>query len=463
MSKRVRDSLLIIFIILFIALSLVTSLFASGYKFHLTWPLQFNRLLVKTGTLAVSSKPGRAQIFLNNKEQKLFSLNPWDKNYITTPGKIKNLIPDEYVLEVALPDYWPYEQRVTIYPGETSFVENITLFKQSAPLLVAPEATKTSLLLSPDSKYLYSQAGNLIIDLKTLDSRDFTPLLETAFPPSYQSAPFRETPENPNPSSTYPAQWLRTNKLFKSGLVIDPKEAADLNYLEVIGPGTDWHYDEASNYLYYRHNLTINRFSLSQASSEVIASGEKYLDYLPQADKLMVIVAEEDLKLRVLSLKTYESLGDWLLPKNAHYRFVANPYYLALYDELNQSLLLFNSNNFQASPVVINQIKAWDFVNSNLLLYTDGYEISLLDISSQDRQLITRLSTAIDSLIWHSSGHYFIFNNKQSLNIYNFKNNQITTLLTAQEIASPLLLAKQKLIYFWANLDEQAGVYKISL
>ena len=50
----------------------------------------------------------------------------------------------------------------------------------------------------------------------------------------------------------------------------------------------------------------------------------------------MVIVAEEDLKLRVLSLKTYESLGDWLLPKNAHYRFVANPYYLALYDELNK-------------------------------------------------------------------------------------------------------------------------------
>ena len=154
MPKKVRDYLFIVFIVLFVFMTIGISLYASGYKFNLSWPLRFNRLLQKTGMLALATVPSRAIVYLNDVPQKNLSVNPWKKDYLTTPVKIKNILPGEYELRLEETGYWPYKQKIWINSGQTTFVEDVNLFKENLPLLVL-STPEDSLALSPDKKYLF--------------------------------------------------------------------------------------------------------------------------------------------------------------------------------------------------------------------------------------------------------------------------------------------------------------------
>ena len=62
MSKKLRDYLFYFFIIFFVVGTVLISLYASGYKFNLSWPLKFNRVLIKTGMIAVDTIPRGAVV-----------------------------------------------------------------------------------------------------------------------------------------------------------------------------------------------------------------------------------------------------------------------------------------------------------------------------------------------------------------------------------------------------------------
>ena len=112
MSKKFRDRLFLFFIAIFILMTVLISLYASGYKFNLSWPLKFNRLLQKTGMLNVATIPKGAYIFLNDKEQTGAVFSLFKKDSLTTPNKIKNILPGEYVLRLEREGYWPYEKKI---------------------------------------------------------------------------------------------------------------------------------------------------------------------------------------------------------------------------------------------------------------------------------------------------------------------------------------------------------------
>lgn len=460
MSKKIRDFLFVVFIVLFIFITIVTSLYASGYKFNLSWPLKFNRLLQKTGMLIAATKPSQAIIYLDESPQQNLSFYPWKKDYITTPSKVKNILPGRYELSLELEGYWPYQQAIDIYSGETTFVENIVLFREDSPLLILP-SPETKLLISNDNKYIYTQASEEIINLKNLNRRRLI-INEEVDPSDLEIA-------DNNLASSPPGKWLSNNKFFRDGIIYDPLQAgSDIDYQKIIGTNvTNWQFEDSSGILYYQNNQNINRFIISSQANNLILSGAGYLTYQPSSDRLYTIFQDEEAlqtKLRTFPLEKRKHMDEWALPTSGYYVFTDDiAGRLSIYDNRNKTLYLFNKNNLGQDLITISNINNWALINSDTLLYTNDFEIYTLDLNNRHSDLITRRSEKIIDIIWNSSGNYLVFSGSKTLNILNFKNRNTTTLINTNRLATPVLDEKNKSIYFWAEIKEVTGIYKINL
>ncbi|MFA5130937.1 MAG: hypothetical protein WC467_00760 [Patescibacteria group bacterium] len=440
MNKRIRDYLFILFIIIFIVMTVVMSLYASGYKFNLSWPLKFNRLLQKTGMLVVATQPTRATIYLNDKPQKNLSLNPWKNDFLTTPAKIKNILPGEYILRLEEDGYWPFTEKIQIYSGESTFAEDINLFRADLPVMILTTPAD-NLSLSPDNKYLYLNAAKKIITLKTEAARTLTL------------------------SATGTSLWLKDGLLFAAGGIFDPaKETNDINYAGLVGSGVaNWHLDETNGYFYYQNNNAINRLDPSTKTSSVIISGQNYLDFLPNRDQIFTLVENKNqIQLESYNLKTKQLSGVWTLAPSGHYIFKTDiPNYLSIYDDKNNTLYLFNPISIASGPLSIRNIKKWTAPDSSSLIYINDFEINIYNFQNNRTDLVTRLSEEIKDIIWNGNDNYLVYATSNTLNVLDFKNRNVTFLFRAEQIASPVLDSKNSYLYFWASIGQQAGIYKM--
>ncbi|MCX6796201.1 MAG: hypothetical protein NTW06_01760, partial [Candidatus Falkowbacteria bacterium] len=165
MAKRTRNILFAIFILIFIIVTPLVCLYATGYQIGQNFSIQ------KTGILVVKTAPREANVYLENKTQKklVADLLATDKNksYLT-PAKIKGLLSGEYDITINKDNYWPWNKKLVINPGQSLYLENITLFKNSSPALLT-EKNYSSILPSPDRMYLLAiyPTGVDIVDLNS--------------------------------------------------------------------------------------------------------------------------------------------------------------------------------------------------------------------------------------------------------------------------------------------------------
>ena len=442
MSKKTRDYLLVIFVILFIFLTIFISLSASGYKFNLNWPLRFNKLLQKTGMLALDTAPRGAIVYLDDKPQKDSTWRPWKKNYITTPVKIKNVLPGEYNLRLEREGYWPFEKKIRINSGQTTFAENINLFRDDLPLLVT-KSNLNELSLSSNKKYLYLISDKKIINLKNGDEKSL-PL-----------------------SSVDSGQWLRgSEKLLVLGTIFDPEKNNDIDYQKTIGDEADlWYLEEFTGRLYYRYKNSLNRLESNGKTNLTVIKEEDLLTYEPRGDHLFFVSKNQN----KVFLKDYSLKNDSLeyqleLPSVGDYQFnYDNRKNLSLYDTKNKTLYLIDSGSPQNSEKIIKNVTSWQWLNDEQLLYSNNWEIYLFNLKQNQSILITRVSEEIETILWHSGNDYLIFSTATSLNAADLKNGTITTILKTEKITSPLLDEKEGALYFYAQIGQQEGIYKLLL
>lgn len=423
-------------------MTIAVSLYASGYKFNISWPLKFNRILQKTGMLAIATNPSQATIYLNDKAQKESAIKFWRNDYRVSPTKIKNLLPGEYELRLEQIGYWPYKQRINIYSGETTFVEDVNLFRENSPIIIlaAPENT---LSLSPDNKYLYAAQSKKIITLKTEITRDL------------------KLVDNTN------GIWLKNNKVLASGIIFDPIRAEDdENFSNLIGAGaSNWNYDNNSGQFYFQNNNSINRLNVNNKTTTLLISGLTYIAYLPKQNNLFTITnSENKTKLESYSLKNLQLDSSWILPASGEYSFVKNiSSRLAIYDSKNRTLYLFDESDLKAGPIVIRNVKNLSMMNNDSLIYTNDFEIYIFNLNNSRIDLVTRRSEEINNIIWNSAGNYLIFSSPTTLNVLDFKNHNATLLFHSEKIVSPVFDEKNDNLYFWAQVGEQSGIYKMQM
>lgn len=441
MSKKTRDLLFWFFIIIFIASTIIVSLYASGYKINLNWPLKFNRLLIKTGILALDTNPRGAVIYLNDQPQTNSSLLPWKKEYLTTPAKIKNTLPGEYDLNLKRNGYWPFRKKINVYSGQTTFVEDINLFRADSPLFITTSSS-SDLKLSPSHKYLYSPTAKKIITLKTSQERIL-------------------------PATALNGEWLKNNdKLLINGFLFDPEKTNDLDYSQLIGPDAgNWHYDENANRLYYQNKNSLGYLEMNKKTVSLVLSGENYLTYEPHGEELFLVASGGGrIVLKKYSFKTQKIEQETELPGIGRYRFVFdNRKFLALYDDLNKTLYLIDPANSASEPKTIKNIASWHWLDDDNLFYNNSWEIYLFNLKQNSVSLLTRMGEEISQIVGDKNNTYLVFSTAKDLRVLDLKNSTITTIFQAEKISSPVLDDKNNTLYFWAQINEQEGIYRLLL
>ena len=440
MSKKIRDWIFYLFIFFFVVGTVLISLYASGYKFNLSWPLKFNRLLIKTGIIAIDTMPRGAVVILNDEAQSNLSFNPFKTEYLTTAAKVKNVMPGEYDLRLELDGYWPFQKKIYVYSGQTTFAEDINLFRDDTPLLMAT-SSETGLGISASRKYLYIAALGKIINLKNG--------VERIVPASAA------------------ATWLKNSDLLLiNGSIYGISPTEDIDYGRLIGDKADsWYLDEASDRLYYRNGSSLGYLKLSNKTSGLAVSGENYQAYEPRGDNLFFVVADSGrVALKKYSLASQKTEQELNLPAVGRYEFRRDGMKtLSLYDNQNKTLYLLDPDNITNSIQTIKNVVSWQWTDEDNLIYNNTWEIYSFNLKTGTSDLLTRVGEEIRELIWNGENDYLIFSTANSLNALDMKMNAATKIFQTDKLSGATLDMKDDILYFWARQGDAAGAYKMIL
>lgn len=442
MNKKTRDWLFGIFVCLFVIITVVLSLTATGYRFNLSWPLNFSRALQKTGTIALDSNPKGAMVTITGEQKKGFTLAELlsKKKGLTTPVKIKNLLPGEYLVSFELGGYWPYEKKVRVSATQTTFLENIILFKKGLPLKIVA-ADQQDIDYGPNNNYIWLKKDNKIINLKTEEV-------------IYQ---------NTAPKIT----WSDNGKqIFDAAKLINLETNTVNDYSGAIGLPKETQIQ--GNRIVYQEKGNLTIYNTSDKSSKAVATQGETLLYRISEDNILAI-NKEDKKIK---LNAY-SMGSSELTDSVELLFEAKKYqvgtdnsgYLTILDQDHKTLYLINLKNKLEIISIIRGVSAYQWKNSDQLFYVTGSEIYLYDLKQDKSWLINRLGEEVNFLAWSSSNNYLIFASSKNIGIIDLGDNRndITGIWGADNISALELDDKNQILYFYSSIGGQNGLYKINL
>lgn len=442
MPKKIRDFLFVAFIVLFVILTIFISLYAAGYKLNTNWPPRIGQLVQKTGMLILDSNPKGANVIINGEEQKQYWLIDIGRSDITTPTKIKNLLAGEYTIRLEKKGYWPVEKTVKIESGKSTFMENTILFKRSLPLnltLCAPQ----NLSVSPDKKNIILSQARQVINLKNASTSNITSLKDTNI------------------------QWSKNgNQVLSGDKLINLDNGSSSYDLSFVGKtATNFYWDETNRKIYYQANDEINCVIIDKNSVSTILNGSNYETYAIKDDLIYTVENVDgqnylriyNLNNNLLKSSTYLGNGD--------FRFHQDKYHLNLYDAKQQALYLLNGHTEQPIIHKIRPVLNWQWLNSDFLIWHNDFEIYSLNTNNNKQELIIRVSDPIVDIAWNKMKNYLVYANKQQINLINLnlEKKEPITLLKANNINNLVLDDKNELLYFYAQLGQQSGIYKLQL
>ena len=439
MTLRVRRILSFIFIILFLSITPAIMLYAAGYR------LGKNGFSIqRTGMFIIDSKPKGARIFIDGKPQETWSSSIFHKNnFITTPAKIKNLLPGEYDLRLELDGYFSWQKKLTVNPGASTFAENIYLFKNNLPVQIVPAEIKSIRLAAGKNQAVILSADKITFLNLTDESQKSTARNGLAAKNIFWS-------EDEN-------SLIIDNFLYN---LTDLNSAIDLKKLTP----NSFNYKWSGNTLYYQDKNSIYRLEASGLPKKIIG-GKIFNDYLVKNNYLYLIIRSGAASnLEVMDAATGESLKNINLPAAPNYTFI-NPgqTLLNLYDNSHKILYLIDPlSSYQPLAEIINNVKTTFWTDANNLLYINDFEIWLYNLQTKNKILITRISETINDAILHPSKDYIIYSTKQTINAIELdeREKRNSTELIAFDSIDSFKLTEDNILYFLGKIGNVQGLYK---
>ena len=449
MNLNQRRLLYILFIIAFLIITPLISLYATGYKIGGDFRIQ------KTGILILDTEPKGANISLNGKQLRrpLASFFNQTQSRITTPTKIKNLLPGEYDVQLELPGHWPWQKKLVVESGQSTYAEDVVLFKNDIPRLIN-SGQYDNIALSPDDKYLTARKGNGFIWLE-LKNENIQTTADTTAEPDDRQVSYQWPPDN--------------NHLIANNFLIN-LSGSTVNYdlsVAISSKITKIKWQDDNN-LIYKLNNSLQSYNINNKKIDIIKSNLVFDDFLLKNPNIFTVARrEQNTALSIWNFDNNNPLSSINLPK-AEYRF-EHPGHdlLNLYDARHQMLYLIDPfSTFKKLKDIISNITQSVWIDNNSLLYCNDFEIWLYDARGQNRTLLTRISEPIKKIIWHPSNNYVIYATKNNINIIELDKRDkfnITRLLELDDIKSPTLDQAGETLYFSASADNQEGIYKLTI
>jgi len=152
MNRRIKISLILIFVLLFFLGCPGAIFYSRGYRFDFE-----TRKIVKTGGFSFRTSPKSCEIYLNGKLKK-------KTDFLLGESFIKNLIPKKYDVNIKKAGYFPWEKTLEIREGFVTEAKNIILF---------PKNLNFSTLSSEVEDYFFSPDGKKMI-VKKINEEKWT-------------------------------------------------------------------------------------------------------------------------------------------------------------------------------------------------------------------------------------------------------------------------------------------------
>jgi hypothetical protein len=452
MTLKTRKILFIIFILAFVIITPLVSLYAAGYQIGQNFSIQ------KTGILVVKTTPGNAAVKLENKTQKklVADLLPAQENKpYTTPNKIKGLLPGEYDIAISKDGFWPWNKKLTINPGQSIYLENLTLFKNSQPTLLS-QKNYLNIVASPNktsSLAIYKDG----VDLINLENGSVTNIdLDVAT--SSQVLPGQ-------------CQWTQnSNRFFISGVVYDVSDLKPKNLNKQLNKKLNqlqWDYNN-SDILYYYEKNAIYSYNLTTNQNELALNVQNINNFFARGNDFFTISQEGN-----ASILTLWDLGGKNVVRKinlplADYTFInKNHKLINLFDQTHKIIYLIDPLA-EIKPVVevISNVDYTAWYNDNTLIFANSFELWIYDLNNTNKYLITRFGEEINGVAAFTNEFYLLYSTANNINVLELdaRDKYNISKLAAPEKTNGFFLSPDgKTLYFSGIIDNRAGVYKLEI
>ena len=455
MNTTTRKYLFLFFILAFVTITPLVSLYAAGYKFSFS-----GKILQKTGMLIIDSTPDGANIiidgeaqqkFLNQIKSRVFNQTR-DQNILKTPAKIKGLIPGEYLVRLEKDGYWSWGKKLEIKPGSSTFAEDIVIFKNNLPQPINTELILNS-KQSPNKKniayvtekeyYVFNSDNEEILYFKKNNNTL-----------NFQNNNIIWLNEN---YILFDYYLFSLNNWNKPRDFSESLENVDLKSITI----------DNNNLRYIQNNNRLIELNTNNEGIKTILNFQKIFDYLIK-DNLIYTIEEQnkDVYLVVYDDKTIIRKINLKYDKN--YTFINDSHDLInIYNEKFKTLYLIDPlDYFSPLKETINNITGSFWVDDNRLVYHNDFEIWFYERNNFKKSILTRISNNISNVLWHPSNNYIIYSTNESLftiELDDREKHSTNHLIKLNNINFLNINKKGDILYFYSELGKKIGLFKLAI
>lgn len=181
LTQKTRRVIFALFVVAFILVAPTILFYTAGYRYN--WK---QKRLEQTGVLSIDATPSDARIFLNGVRIK--------KNL---PIRLANRNPGTYELNIERDGYKPWRKDVVIESKRSTYIKNISLFRESLPILLLKDGERAihSMVPAPSGEALaVLWVTDGVYDIELLNAKTEESVLlgrySTKSPPRVHWSPF---------------------------------------------------------------------------------------------------------------------------------------------------------------------------------------------------------------------------------------------------------------------------------
>ena len=444
MNQKARRWVMLSFLLFFLIVSPILILYSLGFKYN--W--QKNRL-EKTGVFFIKSFPKNSEVYLDGQ--------PIGKK---TPTQITRLLAKNYQLEIKKEGYRPWSKNLEILPQITTFIEDVSLFKEELNPEILMAGTFAGLLPSPNRQMIAlieETDQEKVLWIYNLLSDDFTKVYAAGLPSKLEIVSW---------SYTNRKLIIRDNDSFVIINAIQPDyylKLSEITNLQVSQ--VKWH-QLNDNLLIAESNKRLYEIDIISKDIRLLTD-ELVLTFEPFKNDLIYISQEgNSYFLKKLSnFSSQETL--FSLPGSADYQFGKADDFLILADASQKVIYLLKPSESQPIKDIIKNVADYNWHNQRLL-YWNNSELWSYDPESKEENLLERTSQKVAYGFWHpNSTHVFgVIANK--LKIYELDGRDQRNIYELLELESDqeqsvLTDSKGNYLYLAADYNGESGFYKIEI
>ena len=429
MPVALRRFIFWLFVVGFLVAGPLLVLYTAGYRYNFS-----NGQVLRTGVLSITTSPRGVDIAIDGEAVGQ-----------RTPQVLKQITPGEYEITLSKDGYHTWSGMVDIVSGETSQLQTIQLFLDSAPDPLF-QKTVEALAPSPDGEliaYATYEAGWEEVWIYNLEQNEHTLIDRTAR-------------EGAATDLQWSAQGGFLARQSSQGVVRIFARDGDEQLLDdaLRAQTVSWH-PSTDHLLTLDSALTLQYIDL-QTQEVVVVEEAEGTSILLDASILSFVDNGSDVE--VVQLIDGEKTLLALLPRSTYTIEHRDGSYLLLQ---NTSEELFVLDLHSEQPILLQtRAPLFDWLDDqDALVYSDGNEINIYDAQAHTTEFLTRQGETIVSVLWHPTGNSLLM--LDGTGLYAFERFEsaeqrfVTTLLSDIDMENVWIEKDGHRLYY---LGDDAGV-----